>query len=157
MYELASMIVSMESSLNITALCGAAILLFIIMIGVLNSLQMTIRERTFEIGTMRAIGMKRREILLLMMAESLILAIVSWIIGTIAAYIVMNLLKLIEFSADNPLNMLMVNRHLYFLYSIPRLFEILGLLLLFMTFTVYFPARRAANLNPAIAFSQKKG
>ncbi len=157
MYEVASTIVSTENALNLSALIGASILLLIIMVGVLNSLQMTIRERTHEIGTMRAIGMKQREILALFMTESLLLAIAGWVVGTLGASLVIQLLQLLQFGVDNPLNMIMAHRHLYFLVSIPRSIEILGLLLIFMAITSYFPARRAAKLSPAIAFGQLKG
>ena len=47
----------------------------LIVIGIVNSTSMSVHERTREIGTMRAIGMKRREVRRLFAAESL------WIAG----------------------------------------------------------------------------
>lgn len=155
MYEMASMIVSMEQALNLAALVGSSIILFIIMVGVLNALRMTIRERTMEIGTMRAIGMTRSQVRNLFMIESLFLAIAGWIVGTIAALIVMKLLWLIQFGVDNPLNMMMVDRRIFFIPTFKQSLMNLGLLMVFMLVTAYFPARRAAKLSPAVAFGNR--
>ncbi len=46
------------------------ILYLLIILGILNSMSMSIQERTKEIGTMRAIGMKRRKLLFLLFTES---------------------------------------------------------------------------------------
>jgi len=154
MYEIASQFVQMEEALNIIALIAASILLFIIMVGVLNSLRMTIRERTQEIGTMRAIGMRQGGILWVFMVEALVLAILSWGAGIILAFAAIKGLKGIQFSPENPLNMLMVDRRLHFIPTWFHAIEILTLLLGFMIATVYFPARQAAKLKPAQALRQ---
>ena len=46
------------------------ILYLLITLGLLNSMSMSVHERTREIGTLRAIGMKRREVMGLLLAES---------------------------------------------------------------------------------------
>jgi ABC-type lipoprotein release transport system permease subunit len=157
MYEVASHVVSMETVLNLVALIGASILLFIIMVGVINSLRMTIRERTHEIGTMRALGMNKSDIKKIFLWESLLLALSGWIVGLILAFIVMKALSSIQFGADNPMNMVMVDRHIYFIPTLGHAIQNLVLLLVFMLITSYFPARRAASLSPAVAFKQTKG
>ncbi len=152
MYEMASIILKMEMVMNGITLAVALILFFIIMVGVLNSLRMTIHERTQEIGMMRAIGMKRSDVLWVFILEVLILAICGWIGGVVAAFIIMKALWLIQFSADNPLNMLMIDRRLYFLPTIGSTLKNLAFLLVFALITAYFPARKAAQLDPAQAF-----
>jgi putative ABC transport system permease protein len=53
------------------------ILYVLIIIGILNSMSMTIQERTGEIAAMRAIGMKKKGVFGLFIAEGLSIALVS--------------------------------------------------------------------------------
>src|SRR4029078_6464199 len=46
------------------------VLLIIISIGIMNSIWIAIRERTREIGTLRAIGMQRRRVLVMFLIEA---------------------------------------------------------------------------------------
>jgi ABC-type antimicrobial peptide transport system permease subunit len=152
MYEVASQVVQMEVVLNLIALIAASILLFIIMVGVLNSLRMTIKERTQEIGTMRALGMKSSQVRALIVCETLILSLVSWLAGIILAFFVMKGLRMFQFGADNALNMVMVDRRIYFVLTGWQFVKNFVLLMLFTLGTAYFPAKQAAGLKPAQAF-----
>ncbi|MGZ3460961.1 MAG: ABC transporter permease, partial [Archangium sp.] len=58
------------------------VLLVIIGVGIMNTLWIAIRERTREIGTLRAIGMNRGGILRMFLAEGFTLAFASTILGT---------------------------------------------------------------------------
>lgn len=51
-------------------------------IGVMNTIMMSVFERTREIGILRAIGWKRRRVLKMVLGESLLLGVVSIILGT---------------------------------------------------------------------------
>lgn len=53
------------------------ILYLLIVLGLLNSMSMSVHERTREIGTLKAIGMKRRSVVLMLMAESAWLALIA--------------------------------------------------------------------------------
>ena len=69
-----------------------AILFFLVLLGILNSMSMAVRERGREIGTMRAIGLKRRQLRRLIIAESIAIALLSAIAacvigGAFAAYV----------------------------------------------------------------------
>lgn len=61
----------------------ALILLGIIAIGIMNAMMMATRERTQEIGTMRAIGMPRWQVLALILIEALLLGFVASSIGAV--------------------------------------------------------------------------
>ncbi|MCC7382198.1 MAG: FtsX-like permease family protein [Deltaproteobacteria bacterium] len=61
-----------------------SILAGIIAIGIINTMWMSVRERTPEVGTMRAIGMGRRQVLMLFMTEALLLALVATTAGAFA-------------------------------------------------------------------------
>ncbi|MCI0571451.1 MAG: FtsX-like permease family protein [Myxococcaceae bacterium] len=72
----------------ITALDGLTyvlifVLLIIIAVGVMNTLWIAIRERTREIGTLRAIGMQRRRVLLMFLVEALVLGLASTGVGAV--------------------------------------------------------------------------
>ena len=66
------------------------VLMAIIIIGVMNTLWMAIRERTREVGALRAIGMQRHTVLAMFVTEGALLAFISStagvILGVAAAY-----------------------------------------------------------------------
>ncbi len=148
MYESASAIIKLEYALNLITFIMVAVLFFIILIGVVNTLRMTIRERTREIGTIRAIGMQKHDVRNSFIAEVSFLAFFASITGTILAFIVIKLLGLIVIdSGDNPMGMLLVSGHLQF---VPTLLSVAGfnlLIVIIAAITAFFPAKRAANLN----------
>lgn len=152
MYETASQIVKMEQVFNGVTLVASCILFFIIMIGILNSLRMTVRERTREIGTMRAIGMRRKDIRRVFIMETILLAIFSWLVGLLTGLLIMKLLALYQFAPDNALNMLMKDRSLFFVPTIGSALMNLILILFFAIGTSFFPANKAAKLRPVEAF-----
>ena len=63
------------------ALLGLAVI--IALIGIVNTLVLSVFERTHEIGLLRAVGMKRRQIRAMIRSESVILAVFGAIIGIV--------------------------------------------------------------------------
>ncbi|MBN1208454.1 MAG: ABC transporter permease [Myxococcaceae bacterium] len=57
------------------------VLLVIIAVGIMNTLWIAIRERTREIGTLRAIGMQRRRVLVMFLTEALMLSLTATLTG----------------------------------------------------------------------------
>jgi len=55
----------------------------IALIGIVNTLMLSVFERTREIGLLRAVGMKRRQVRTMIRSEAVILAIFGAIIGII--------------------------------------------------------------------------
>jgi len=152
MYETASDILKLESVLNIITISAVVVLFFIILLGVVNTLRMTIRERTREIGTVRAIGMQRSDVRDMFILETFFLTLFSAAAGVIMGFLVMRLLSLLTFHpVDNPLGMLLVNGHLYFLPTFTGIAGSVALIIAIAVITAWFPARRAANLSPARA------
>lgn len=151
MYEAASGVLELERALNIITMVAVLILFFIILIGVINSLRMTVRERTREIGTVRAIGMQRSDVRNLFISETVLLSFFASAAGIAAAFIIMKLLALFTIDTDSVLSILLVEKHLYFMPTVLSILGNLTLILLISGFTAYFPARRAANLSAAAA------
>jgi ABC-type lipoprotein release transport system permease subunit len=152
MYETASMVVNLELALNLITLVAVLILFFIIQVGVVNTLRMTIRERTREIGTMRSIGMHKADVRNLFLLETLSLTAIAGTVGIGLAFVGMHLLSGIQFKVDgNPISMILIGGHLNF---VPKAASILLYSLLIMgisTATAFFPARRASNMQPSDA------
>ncbi|HWP68738.1 MAG TPA: FtsX-like permease family protein, partial [Rectinemataceae bacterium] len=90
------------------------VLFAIVMIGITNTFRMVMYERIREIGTMRAIGVQRGEIKSLFLYEALFLALGGAIAGIVLAFIVMNILSLINFGMESPAFLIMKNGHLSF-------------------------------------------
>ena len=65
----------------IYALLGLAVI--IALIGIVNTLMLSVFERTHEIGLLRAVGMRRRQIRAMIRSESVILAVFGAVIGIV--------------------------------------------------------------------------
>jgi putative ABC transport system permease protein len=153
MYESASMVVNLERALNLITFAAVMVLFFIILVGVINTLRMTIRERTREIGTIRAIGMQKKDVRNSFLLETGFLALFSTLTGTVLGFAAMGLLSLVKINAqDNPLGMLLVNGHLNFVPNIVATIGYNVLIVAIAVCTAYFPARRASNMSAASAF-----
>lgn len=62
----------------------AGIFLFIALLGIANTMLMSVLERTREIGTMMSVGVRRRQILSLFLLEAALLGLAGGILGTAA-------------------------------------------------------------------------
>ena len=147
MYESADFILKLEFALNLVAFIAVLILFFIILIGVLNTLRMTIRERTREIGTVRAIGMQKSDVKYLFISETVLLTAIACMCGILLSFIIMWILGLFTINTDSVLSILLVKRHLYFYPSAPSIARNFIIILIMAAITAYFPARRASNLS----------
>lgn len=95
---------SFQNILNIITvfLAGvAAISLFVGAIGIANTMYTSVLERTREIGVMKAIGAKNKDILMIFLIESGLLGLVGAIIGVGLGY---GIAKTLEYIAINSLN-----------------------------------------------------
>jgi ABC-type lipoprotein release transport system permease subunit len=137
-----------QNAMQIVTVNGVVILFFIIQIGVVNTLRMTVRERTREIGTVRAIGMQGADVRWCFVCEIILMALLASLAGIVIGLLLIHGMGQIPIdSGGTALGFLLINDHLYF---VPRLDHIaisvaivLGLALL----TAYFPSQRAARLS----------
>ena len=112
----------------------AAVSLLVGGIGILNVMMLTVRERTKEIGLMKAVGATTANVRLLFLAEASMLGIVSGIIGLILAYIIG---YVIGTAANMPMPISLQN-------------VAIGIGFGFLTTTIagVYPASQAAKLDP---------
>ena len=59
------------------------IFLFMALLGILNTMMMSVRERTREIGTMMAVGVRRRQILGLFLLEAALIGLAGGSLGVL--------------------------------------------------------------------------
>ncbi|AHM57963.1 ABC-type transport system, involved in lipopr otein release, permease component MacB (plasmid) [Peptoclostridium acidaminophilum DSM 3953] len=88
-----------QDSANTIALLLAsigAIVLVVGGIGIMNVLFVSVRERTKEIGTLKALGATKRDILLQFLFESLIISFIGGVIGSLATLLIAPVLKVFE-------------------------------------------------------------
>jgi putative ABC transport system permease protein len=66
-------------------------------LGVLNTMLMSVHERTREIGVLRAVGWGRRPVLAMILKESLILALLGGVAGIIVAFLLVGALNQVPY------------------------------------------------------------
>jgi len=152
MYETGEMILKLASALNVITLVAVLVLFVVVLTGVVNTLRMTVRERTREIGTLRALGMQASQVRVLFLLETGLLALLSALAGTAGALLLMFGLSRLVFGIEgNPLSILLVRGHLVF---VPGILSTLGQILLVVGMAVlaaWGPSAAAARLSPAVA------
>jgi len=130
-----------------------AIILFIfIMIGIINTVRMSIRERTQEIGTVRAIGMQKVDVRKVFLLEYLILSQSASILGVAISFFVMNLLKKINITLEGLIvEIILVDGHLHFVTDFRVLIIIMILFFIIISIGIYIPVKNASNIKPSEA------
>jgi ABC-type lipoprotein release transport system permease subunit len=128
-----------------------SVLLFIVVIGIMNTLWIAIRERTREIGTLRAIGMQRRKVAWLFLLEAGLLALGGATVGVLVGWGVSALLNAAEVKVNEGLQMLISQDRLTVLVRPGTLvLSVVGITLL-TAVGALLPAVRAARLRPVTA------
>lgn len=130
-------------------------LFLIVMIGISNTYKMVIYERIKEIGTMRAIGMKKKDAGRIFMWESVLLSIFGSLAGFIAAVIGMSILSLFTFT-NEALTMFLQNGHWTYVLSPGSVILKLIVIIVLTMIAVSGSAKSAAKMNPADALRTSK-
>lgn len=118
----------------------ATIVLIVGGIGIMNVLFVSVKERTKEIGILKAIGARKRDILLQFLFEAIIISVSGGIIGILLSIFLIPFMKYLD---------LRVIPSLYG-YFIALVFSIAT-----GTFFGYYPAAKAAALRPIEALNHE--
>ncbi len=128
------------------------ILTIIIAVGIMNALWIAVRERTTEIGTLRAIGMSRGRVLAMFLTEALMLGLFGTLIGAVGgALLAVGVDALAIPIPSQAVQAILMNDRLHLVVE-PA--EVLGVIVGFTVMcglSALWPAARAANMPPITA------
>ncbi len=143
MSQVKGTILNLVNSAKILIMSVAFIAIFVAIIGVINTILMSVFERTQEIGIMKAIGASRSDIFKLIWMETLIICTLGGIFGSVIAIFGGNLVELLvrkvmPYAPGGKL--LLVTPELL-------LFSFFGVIIIGIISGLY-PAFRAASMRP---------
>lgn len=121
-----------------------AIALLAASFGIINTLYMSVQDRTREIGLMKAMGMGRLKVFLTFSVEALLIGFWGGITGIAGAIVAGNLLN--DFAATSFLDGLTGLTLLQFSWLSMLIILVIIMFIAFLAGT--FPANRAARLDP---------
>ncbi len=120
-----------------------AIVLMALIVGgivILNTMIMTIYERTREIGTLRALGWQKRRILGMVVREAVLLSLLSGVVGIVLGMALTKLISLVP-----------VASYLSAEYDLAIFAQTLAVTLVLGVLGGLYPAWRASRLSPVEA------
>jgi putative ABC transport system permease protein len=112
-----------------------------------------IRERTREIGTLRAIGMHRREVLAMFLTESLMLGLMATVVGALAGAAIAAGLNSAHLSVPTGLQFFLMSPHLNLAVHGSLLVGAIVAITIVTGVAALYPSMRAARLRPVVAMS----
>ena len=129
------------------------ILIAIVVTGIMNTMWIAIRERTREIGTLRAIGMYRKGVLWMFLLESLLLGLFSAIGGAVAGAAIAAGINAMHIAVPVGVQLFLMSDHLYLAVHAGTLGQAVVLLTAVTALAALYPSFRAARLQPVTAMS----
>ncbi len=127
------------------------ILLVIVVIGILNTLAIAIRERTREIGTLRAIGMQRSKVLWLFLLEAALLGLGGGAAGALAGVALASGVNAARIAVPEGVQMFLMQQHLTMTVLGRAVVGDALFIAAVTTVAAVVPALHAARLKPVTA------
>jgi ABC-type lipoprotein release transport system permease subunit len=129
-------------------------LMFIVIIGLINNLWMSIRERTSEIGALRAIGLQRRDVLRMFVLESALLSGFGVGSGLLLGSIVVGLLNALNVAVTSEaFVMFLMSNSLWLELKVTDLVGVFVILCVLLMGGALIPAYRASKMKPITAIN----
>ena len=129
-----------------------SILTVIIAIGIMNAMWIAVRERTREIGTIRAIGLSRRGVLALFMVEAALLGLISTSIGGLFGALLAYGLDQAQITVSiEAVKMLLMSDTLHLSVQAPQVVFASASFTAVSCLATLWPAARAASMQPVKA------
>jgi len=115
----------------------AAISLLVAGIGIINTMTISIMERTREIGVLKAVGAKSRDVLLMFIFETIVTGVIGGILGSLSGAVLGQVIgRFIDLPVKTPLDL-----GIY----------VIGFAVVTCVISGLYPAIRASNLHPVEA------
>lgn len=110
-------------------------------VGVINTMVMSVFERTREIGVLKAVGWKNRRILTMILGESIVLTLIAALVGIILGVVGVEII----------FTFLITSQSFSAVLTLDTIFKALGVALLVGVIGGLYPAYRASRLAPTEA------
>jgi ABC-type lipoprotein release transport system permease subunit len=129
------------------------ILIAIVVTGIMNTMWIAIRERTREIGTLRAIGMQRRAVARMFLQESLVLGVVGTAVGALVAWAVAAGINALHIKVPPSVQLFLMSDFLRLVVKPGAAVQAVITLSLVTGLAALYPSIRAARLRPIEAMA----
>ncbi len=128
------------------------ILLVIVCVGVVNSVFISVTERTREVGVMMAMGVERKTIFSIFMIEGALLALISALFGSILGVVISLLFEKIGFEAPSKAAVwLFGGKSLYPYLTAPTVLFSFCFVVTITILSVSYPIIKASKMEPTEA------
>jgi len=150
--ELQPQLASMLEYTEISTYFMGAILFGVVVLGIINTLFMSLHERMFEFGVLRAVGTKPWEMGQLIVYEAACLSVISIVVGVILGYLItwITMLTGIDYTGIQFAGVTF-RKMLYPVMNVHMFIEYPFWVFVFTTVTGLYPAWYAARMKPADA------
>jgi putative ABC transport system permease protein len=130
------------------------LLVVIIGVGIMNVMWIAIRERTREIGTLRAVGMQRSSVLWMFLVEGFLTGVLGTVPGVLVGLGAAALINGAHIHLPKGAQLMLMNDHLVVTPSLFWAVFSVAFITGIITVISIFPSFRAAQLKPITAMSQ---
>ncbi len=136
---------------NVGFLIGVIIFFVVCALGSINTMMMTVMERTREIGTMMAVGMRDRQVIELFVTEGVMIAILSAVVGMLLGGLTVGYFAQSAFEMHAGIGGTTLPLKIYFQFEPLYMVKCSILALVGLAVASLLPARRAASMSPVEA------
>ena len=152
-----SFVLWVTQTLDVISYFVIAVLAVIIIGGIMNSMWMSVRERTKEIGTMRAIGAEKSFVIEMFMLEATLLGLFASTFGLLCGGGIMGLINALELPiANEGIRLFLMSNTLYFSMHPSQFLITLMLFTAISGMAAIYPAWKASKLRPVEALMHGK-
>ncbi len=141
------------SALNGISFVLMVILVAIVITGIMNTMWIAIRERTREIGTLRAIGMQRGSVVRMFLWESFLLGVFGAVAGAVVGAMTAGVLNSANIHVPLSVQLFLMSDTLKLSVLPSALGGAIALISIVTGIAALYPALRAARLKPVDAMS----
>jgi ABC-type lipoprotein release transport system permease subunit len=127
------------------------VLLVIMSFGIVITLWIAIRERTREVGTLRAIGMQRQGVMTMFLVESFILASVATVVGAALGLFACGGLNALHVQVPLTVQFFLMSNHLHLLVDAISMSLSIAIIVAVAMIVSLLPSLLAARLKPVTA------
>jgi len=138
---------------SMASLIVIAILLVIIGVGIMNVMWISIRERTREIGTLRAVGMQRTRVLMMFLVEGFLLGVFGTVLGVAVGLGSAGLINTVHIGLPQAWQMVLLADHLFILPTVGWCVFAVLFTTAAITSISLIPSYLASRLKPVTAMS----